>query len=123
MKLTPASRADATMRAATGSAVWSPNIIAPRQMGETFKPLLPSLRYSMRVMGDGQWAKGLLHRALFLELRQGADILGPGQGGAEPALALRRELGALLDGADAQAVDLAVLHGGREEGRAAIGTE
>jgi hypothetical protein len=47
MKFTPASRAEATMRPASAASVRSPNIIVPRQMGETIRPLLPSLRYSM----------------------------------------------------------------------------
>src|SRR6478735_10364393 len=42
MALTPASRAAATMRPASASAVWSPNIIAPSQSLETLRPLAPS---------------------------------------------------------------------------------
>jgi hypothetical protein len=38
------SRADATMRAASCSSVWSPNIIVPSQSGETFRPLAPNGR-------------------------------------------------------------------------------
>src|SRR3954452_21683129 len=47
MKLIPASRAPAMMRPDVGSSVWPPNIIVPRQSGETFRPDRPSLRYSM----------------------------------------------------------------------------
>src|SRR5215207_8593423 len=47
MKLMPASRALATIRAAVGSSVGPPNIIVPRQIGETLTPLRPRLRYSM----------------------------------------------------------------------------
>ncbi len=51
MKFTPASRAAATMRPASASSVRSPNIIVPRQMGATLRPLLPRFRYSMIVPG------------------------------------------------------------------------
>src|SRR5262245_39167613 len=44
MKLMPASRARWTMRSASASSAWSPNIIAPRQSDETSRLLLPSLR-------------------------------------------------------------------------------
>src|SRR6185503_7057722 len=47
MKLMPASRAAATMRPASALSVRSPNIIVPRQTGETFRPLRPRFRYSM----------------------------------------------------------------------------
>src|SRR5215207_7852188 len=47
MKLMPASRALATIRAAVGSSVGPPNLIVPRQIGETLTPLRPRLRYSM----------------------------------------------------------------------------
>src|ERR1051326_7805218 len=47
MKLTPCSRARATMRADAISSVAPPNIIVPRHSGETFRPLTPSRRYSM----------------------------------------------------------------------------
>src|SRR3954447_12017050 len=47
MKLMPASRALATIRAAVASSVGPPNIIVPRQIGETLTPLRPRLRYSM----------------------------------------------------------------------------
>src|SRR5471032_2357051 len=46
MKLMPAARAESTMRPASTASVRSPNIIVPRQIGETLMPLLPSLRYS-----------------------------------------------------------------------------
>jgi hypothetical protein len=42
MKLTPASRAFATIRAEVASSVGPPNIMVPRQIGETFRPLRPS---------------------------------------------------------------------------------
>jgi hypothetical protein len=44
MKFTPASRAEAAMRPASAASVRSPNIMVPRQMGETLSPLLPRLR-------------------------------------------------------------------------------
>ena len=47
MKLMPASRAEPTMRAASACSVCDPNCIVPRQIGETFSPLVPSARYSM----------------------------------------------------------------------------
>src|ERR1035437_453727 len=47
MKLIPAARAESTMRPASAASVRAPNIIVPRQMGETLMPLLPSFRYSM----------------------------------------------------------------------------
>src|ERR1019366_4496209 len=47
MKLTPCSRARATMRADVASSVALPNIIVPRHSGDTFNPLTPSRRYSM----------------------------------------------------------------------------
>src|ERR1700755_3190089 len=42
MPLTPASRAAATMRPASASSVWSPNIIVPSQSLPTLSPLAPS---------------------------------------------------------------------------------
>src|SRR3974377_1341892 len=47
MKLTPASRALAAIRAAVASFVGPPNIMVPRQIGEIFRPLRPSWRYCM----------------------------------------------------------------------------
>src|SRR5580700_11283188 len=47
MKLTPCSRARATMRAAVGSSVAPPNIMLPRHSGDTRSPLRPNVRYSM----------------------------------------------------------------------------
>src|SRR6266404_77810 len=47
MKLTPASRAFATIRVEVASSVGPPNIMAPRQIGEIFRPLRPRLRYCM----------------------------------------------------------------------------
>ena len=47
MKLMPASRAEATIRPASCKSVRWPNIMVPRQIGETFNPLAPSARYSM----------------------------------------------------------------------------
>src|SRR6185312_9552759 len=47
MKLMPASRALATMRADVASSVGPPNIMVPRQIGEIFRPLRPRLRYCM----------------------------------------------------------------------------
>ncbi len=49
MKFTPASRAEATMRPDSAASVRSPNIIVPRQMGETCRPLRPRLRYSKAI--------------------------------------------------------------------------
>src|SRR5262249_57801789 len=45
MKLMPASRAFATIRVDVASSVGPPNIMVPRQIGETFRPLRPSWRY------------------------------------------------------------------------------
>src|SRR5882762_7235283 len=45
MKLTPASRAFATIRDDVASSVGPPNIMVPRQIGEIFRPLRPTLRY------------------------------------------------------------------------------
>src|SRR6266481_2413064 len=47
MKLTPASRAFATIRVDVASSVGPPNIMVPRQIGEIFRPLRPRLRYCM----------------------------------------------------------------------------
>ena len=47
MKLIPASRALATTRPAVASSVGPPNIIVPRQIGETLRPERPSVRYCM----------------------------------------------------------------------------
>src|SRR5882724_1748183 len=47
MKLTPASRAFAMIRAEVASSVGPPNIMVPRQIGEIFRPLRPSGRYSI----------------------------------------------------------------------------
>src|SRR6185312_1039203 len=47
MKFTPASRPAATIRPDSAASVRSPNIMVPRQMGETYRPLSPSLRYSI----------------------------------------------------------------------------
>ena len=44
MKLTPASRARSSMRAASASSVRAANIMVPRQSGETLRPLLPKFR-------------------------------------------------------------------------------
>src|SRR3954453_20622948 len=46
MKLTPCSRARAMMRPLVASTVAPPNIIVPRQSGDTLSPLRPRLRYS-----------------------------------------------------------------------------
>jgi len=40
----PASRAMATMRSDVASSVAPPNIIVPRQIGDTFMPLRPKVR-------------------------------------------------------------------------------
>src|ERR1051325_10596157 len=45
MKLIPASRAFAIIRDEVASSVGPPNIMVPRQIGEIFRPLRPSLRY------------------------------------------------------------------------------
>src|SRR6185312_8071283 len=47
IKLTPWSRALATIVFEVASSVAPPNIMVPRQSCETFRPLTPSLRYSM----------------------------------------------------------------------------
>src|ERR1700744_5525841 len=47
MKLTPASRALATIRVDVASSAGPPNIMVPRKLGEIFRPLRPSERYCM----------------------------------------------------------------------------
>ena len=47
MKLMPASRALAMIRADVASSVGPPNIMVPRQIGEIFRPLRPRERYCM----------------------------------------------------------------------------
>src|SRR5450755_3746051 len=47
MKLTPCSRARATMRAAVGSSVAPPNIMPPRHSRDTCRPLCPNVEYSI----------------------------------------------------------------------------
>src|ERR1700761_3753626 len=47
MKFTPWSRARGTVRAAVGSSVGPPNIMAPRQSRDTRRPLRPKVRYSI----------------------------------------------------------------------------
>jgi hypothetical protein len=47
MKLTPASNAASTICCDVAASVRSPNIIVPRQMGETSNPLLPNRLYSI----------------------------------------------------------------------------
>src|ERR1700722_7095231 len=71
MKLTPASRAFATIRVEVASSVGPPNIMVPRQIGEIFRPLRPRGRYCIGGVlsgcapsprpsrGEG-WGEGLL---------------------------------------------------------------
>src|ERR1700722_19922428 len=47
MKLTPASRALATIRPDAASSAGPPNIMVPKQIGEIFRPLRPSWQYSI----------------------------------------------------------------------------
>src|SRR5512143_2677097 len=47
MKLTPASRAFAMIRLDAASSVGPPNIMLPRQICDTLRPLRPSWRYCM----------------------------------------------------------------------------
>src|SRR5438445_605298 len=47
MKLMPASRALATIRAEVASSAGPPNIMVPKQIGETLRPLRPSWRYCL----------------------------------------------------------------------------
>src|SRR6266849_2545705 len=47
MKLMPAARPLAMMRSLVSASVRPPNIIVPRQIGETLRPLRPSRRYSI----------------------------------------------------------------------------
>src|SRR4030088_1891413 len=54
MKLTPASRAFATIRVEVASSVGPPNIMVPRQIGEIFRPLRPRGRYC--IGGGLMWA-------------------------------------------------------------------
>jgi hypothetical protein len=58
MKLIPASRARAMIRAEWASSVGPPNIIVPRQSGETLRPLRPSLRYSIDRFSQKMWLVG-----------------------------------------------------------------
>src|SRR5580700_11027047 len=78
MKLTPASRALATIRAEIASSVGPPNIMVPRQIGEIFRPLRPRLRYcigwvlfvlapSPRTWRGEGWGEGLSQRAQLAE--------------------------------------------------------
>src|SRR3954449_8000374 len=50
MKFTPWSLARSTIRCAVASSVGPPNIIVPRHNGETFSPLRPNPRYSIRLL-------------------------------------------------------------------------
>src|SRR5262249_2085916 len=50
MKLIPASRALAMIREEVASSVGPPNIMVPRQIGEIFRPLRPSLRYCITLL-------------------------------------------------------------------------
>src|SRR4051812_40278921 len=52
MKLIPASCAFAMIRFDAASSVGPPNIMVPRQIGETFRPLRPSWRYCMGYVLD-----------------------------------------------------------------------
>src|SRR3954454_1046148 len=47
MKLMPASCAFAMIRFEVASSVGPPNIIVPKQIGDTLRPLRPSWRYCM----------------------------------------------------------------------------
>src|SRR3954462_1407245 len=47
MKLTPTSCASAMIRFEVASSVGPPNIIVPKQIGDTLRPLRPSWRYCM----------------------------------------------------------------------------
>src|SRR5581483_1803935 len=80
MKLMPASRAFATMRAEVASSVGPPNIMVPRQIGETFRPLRPSLRYCI------SFAPQDLEHAV----RHGDDALVDGDFGRQEDQAARR---------------------------------
>src|SRR5882757_8892748 len=75
MKLTPASRAFATIRDDVASSVGPPNIMVPKQIGEIFRPLRPRLRYCIgwvlmrccpSFRGDAK------HRTRNLEIPRGA---------------------------------------------------
>src|SRR3712207_1570973 len=56
MKLTPAAYASATMRLEASSSVGPPNVIVPRQIGETLRPERPNPRYSIRSsFGCPEW--------------------------------------------------------------------
>src|SRR6516164_4975203 len=65
MKLTPASRALAMMRCAVGSSAAPPNIMVPRQRGDTFSPLRPRFRYSTHASFSGDLlVRALRHEAM-----------------------------------------------------------
>src|SRR5258707_281154 len=66
MKLTPWSLALAAMRVAVASSVGPPNIIVPRQSGETFTPLFPRLRCFMNCPGTLRAAAASFYAGLTL---------------------------------------------------------
>src|SRR5437879_13866195 len=76
MKLTPASRAFATIRVDVASSVGPPNIMVPRQIGEIFRPLRPRLRYCIEwVLVGGQhkhsgWGSSLREKRSNPSLRE-----------------------------------------------------
>src|SRR5881628_3596226 len=58
MALMPASREAATMRPASVSSVWSPNIIVPSQSFETLRPLAPRGAGLRRASAMGSSGRG-----------------------------------------------------------------
>ena len=90
MKLTPCSRALATMREASLSSVWSANIMVPRHRADTFRLLAPRRRYGMFDSGmAGSCWRGVRECAACTTGRR------------PPRLALCREPGARLQEARA----------------------
>jgi hypothetical protein len=49
MKLTPASRAELMIALDAFSEVRPPNIMVPKQIGETLRPLVPNRLYSIMI--------------------------------------------------------------------------
>src|SRR6478672_8195712 len=97
MKLMPASRALATIRAEVASSVGPPNIMVPRQIGEIFRPLRPSGRYFIwwgPYQRDGQSLKLAATEVSSLSLweRVGGEGLRSMSSAVTPHPALRADL-------------------------------
>src|SRR5262249_4040470 len=53
MKLTPAAAARSMMANEVRSSHWCPNVIVPRQISDTFNPVLPSRRIFISIKSHG----------------------------------------------------------------------